>query len=165
MIDYEAKSQGVLTVVMPVYNEENSIIQIVETVLARKEVGELVIVNDASTDSSWEKLQYFRNNERVKLINVEKNQGKGAALIRGFAEATRQYVLIQDADFEYSPEDYPIVLTPLLAGKADVLYGLFVDVHKSNSLNIILFKSNKKADGQTYPPALGNQSSNQLTWR
>lgn len=123
MIDYEAKSQGVLTVVMPVYNEENSIIQIVETVLARKEVGELVIVNDASTDSSWEKLQYFRNNERVKLINVEKNQGKGAALIRGFAEATRQYVLIQDADFEYSPEDYPIVLTPLLAGKADVVYG------------------------------------------
>ncbi len=123
MNDYEIKSAGVLTVVMPVYNEENSIVQIVGTVLARKEVGELVIVNDASTDSSWEKLQCFREDERVKLINVEKNQGKGAALIRGFAEATKKYVLIQDADFEYSPEDYPTVLTPLLAGKADVVYG------------------------------------------
>ena len=114
---------GILSVVMPAYNEENSIIKIIETVLARPEVGELIVVNDASTDSTWDKLQYFKDNSKVKLINVEKNRGKGAALIRGFKEATKQYVLVQDADFEYSPEDYPIVLAPLLAGKADVVYG------------------------------------------
>ena len=114
---------GILSVVMPAYNEENSIEQIVNLVLARPEVGELIIVNDASTDKTWEKLQVFKDNPVVKLINVEKNQGKGAALIRGFSEATKTYVLVQDADFEYSPEDYPIVLAPLLAGKADVVYG------------------------------------------
>ncbi|MBR2633153.1 MAG: glycosyltransferase family 2 protein [Lentisphaeria bacterium] len=114
---------GILSVVMPAYNEENSIEQIVNLVLARPEVGELIIVNDASTDKTWEKLQVFKDNPVVKLINVEKNQGKGAALIRGFSEATKNYVLVQDADFEYSPEDYPIVLAPLLAGKADVVYG------------------------------------------
>ena len=69
MNDYDLKSQGVLTVVMPVYNEENSIIKIVETVLARQEVGELVIVNDASTDSSWEKLQYFKNFLKKKKLS------------------------------------------------------------------------------------------------
>ena len=114
---------GILSVVMPAYNEENSIEQIVNLVLARPEVGELIIVNDASTDKTWEKLQVFKDNPVVKLINVEKNQGKGAALIRGFSEATKNYVLVQDADFEYSPEDYPIVLAPLIAGKADVVYG------------------------------------------
>lgn len=114
---------GILSVVMPAYNEENSIEQIVNLVLARPEVGELIIVNDASTDKTWEKLQVFKDNPVVKLINVEKNQGKGAALIRGFSEATKTYVLVQDADFEYSPEDYPIILAPLLAGKADVVYG------------------------------------------
>lgn len=114
---------GILSVVMPAYNEENSIEQIVNLVLARPEVGELIIVNDASTDKTWEKLQVFKDNPVVKLINVEKNQGKGAALIRGFSEATKTYVLVQDADFEYSPEDYPIVLAPLIAGKADVVYG------------------------------------------
>ena len=114
---------GILSVVMPAYNEENSIVKIIQNVLARPEVGELIVVNDASTDSTWEKLQIFKDNGNVKLINVEKNQGKGAALIRGFTEATKTYVLIQDADFEYSPEDYPVVLAPLVAGKADVVYG------------------------------------------
>lgn len=116
-------SKEVLTVVMPVYNEEKTIVTIVESVLARPEVGELVIVNDASKDNSWEKLQTFASNPKVKLLNQEVNKGKGAALIRGFAEATRPFVMIQDADFEYTPEDYPVVLAPLIAGKADVVYG------------------------------------------
>ena len=123
MSDTEKNTNGILSVVMPAYNEENSIVKIIQTVLARPEVGELIVVNDASTDGTWEKLQIFKDNANVKLINVEKNQGKGAALIRGFAEATKTYVLVQDADFEYSPEDYPIVLAPLVAGKADVVYG------------------------------------------
>ena len=117
------KAVGCLSVVMPAYNEENSICRIVEMVLARPEVGELVIVNDASTDATWEKLQTFSGNGRVRLLNQDVNQGKGAALIRGFAAATRPFVIVQDADFEYTPGDYPVVLAPLLAGEADVVYG------------------------------------------
>ena len=112
-----------LSVVMPAYNEEKSIVAIVNRVLARPEVEELIIVNDASTDRTWDKLQEFQNNDRIKLFNQEKNSGKGAALIRGFAEASGRFVLVQDADFEYDPEDYPVILAPLLAGKADVVYG------------------------------------------
>ncbi|MBO5791455.1 MAG: glycosyltransferase family 2 protein, partial [Lentisphaeria bacterium] len=114
---------NVLTVVMPVYSEEKTIITIVEKVLERPEVGELIVVNDASKDNSWEKLQTFAGNPRVRLLNQEVNRGKGAALIRGFAEATKPFVMVQDADFEYTPEDYPAVLTPLVSGKADVVYG------------------------------------------
>ena len=116
-------SNNILTVVMPVYNEEKTIETIVKSVLACPEVGELIIVNDASKDNSWEKLQLFADNPKVKLLNQEVNQGKGAALIRGFGEATMPFVMVQDADFEYTPEDYPIVLAPLLSGKADVVYG------------------------------------------
>ncbi|MBR2911351.1 MAG: glycosyltransferase family 2 protein [Lentisphaeria bacterium] len=117
------EANNVLTVVMPVYNEEKTIVTIVEKVLERPEVGELIIVNDASKDNSWEKLQTFADNPRVRLLNQEVNRGKGAALIRGFAEATKPFVMVQDADFEYTPEDYPIVLAPLVSGKADVVYG------------------------------------------
>lgn len=116
-------SMNILTVVMPVYNEESTIVTIVKNVLARPEVGELIIVNDASKDNSWEKLQTFADNPKVRLLNQEVNRGKGAALIRGFAEATMPFVMVQDADFEYTPEDYPVVLAPLIAGKADVVYG------------------------------------------
>ncbi len=114
---------GILSVIVPVYNEENTIEQIVALVLARPEVGELIAVNDASKDRSWEHLQKFASDPRVKLLNQPKNQGKGAALIRGFSEATRPFVIVQDADFEYTPEDYPNVLAPLVAEKADVVYG------------------------------------------
>ena len=114
---------GQLSVVIPVYNEEATIEQLVNLVLARPEPGELIIVNDASKDRSWERLQAFRANPRVKLFNQEVNQGKGAAVIRAFSEATQPYVLSQEAAFEYSPEDYPTVLAPLAAGKADVVYG------------------------------------------
>ncbi len=114
---------GVLSVVMPVYNEERTIVEIVNMVLKRPEVGEMVIVDDASKDKSWEMLQTFADNPRVKLFKQEINRGKGAALIRGFKEVTHPYVIIQDADFEYDPEDYPQVLAPLVAGKADVVYG------------------------------------------
>ena len=115
--------EGKLSVVMPVYNEEKTIEQIVGLVLARPEVGELVIVDDASKDNSWAKLQELAKNPRIKLFKQEVNCGKGAAIIRGFKEATLDYVLIQDADFEYDPADYALVLAPLAAGKADVVYG------------------------------------------
>ena len=112
-----------LSVVMPVYNEENTVLKIIEAVLARPEVGELIVVDDASKDASWEQLQTLREDPRVRLFRQEANQGKGAALIRGFAEAKCPYVIVQDADFEYDPEDYPLVLQPLVAGKAEAVYG------------------------------------------
>ena len=112
-----------LSVVMPVYNEEATICEIVSLVLARPEVGELLIIDDASKDNSWEQLQKCRNDPRVKLLRQEVNRGKGAAIIRGFAAASKDYVIIQDADFEYTPEDYPLVIQPLVNGKAEVVYG------------------------------------------
>lgn len=112
-----------LSVVMPVYNEEKTICEIINLVLARPEVGELLIIDDASTDTSWEQLQKFKDDPRVKLLKQEVNHGKGAAITRGFAEATGDYVIIQDADFEYDPEDYPLVIQPLVNGKADAVYG------------------------------------------
>ncbi len=114
---------GRLSVIMPVYNEENTILAVAGQVLTRPETGELIIVNDASTDSTAEKLRELQDIPGVKIINQERNCGKGAALIRGIDAASLDFVLIQDADMEYSPEDYPAVLAPLLAGKADVVYG------------------------------------------
>ena len=113
-----------LSVVMPAYNERDTIAEIVRRVLARPEVGELVIVEDGSTDGTWEALEALKDSDaRLRLFRQSRNMGKGAALIRGFAEATLPFVIVQDADFEYDPEDYPIVLAPLLAGKADAVYG------------------------------------------
>ena len=122
-MDNNSASFGRLSVVMPVYNEEKSILKIIEQVLARPEVGELIAVNDGSTDKSYEVLLTLKDNPKIKILNQEKNKGKGAAIIRGFAEATKDFVIIQDADFEYNPEDYSKVLAPLIANKADVVYG------------------------------------------
>lgn len=114
---------GSTSIIIPVYNEEKTIIRLVNSVLDRPEVGEVIIVNDASTDSSWQELQTFANNPRVKLFQHEYNKGKGAALIFGFAQASCRFVLVQDADFEYSPSEYPLVLQPLADDLADVVYG------------------------------------------
>ncbi len=114
---------GQLSVVMPVYNEESTIEAIVGRVLARPEVGELLIVNDASTDRTRERLEGLKGDPRIRISHQPVNMGKGAAVTRGIEEAGLAYVIIQDADFEYTPEDYPVVLEPLASGKADVVYG------------------------------------------
>ncbi len=115
--------KGRLTVVMPVYNEEKTLAEVIRRVLAQELVGELVAVNDASRDNSREVLRQFESDPRVKVLDQEKNCGKGAALIRGFAAASKEFVIVQDADFEYDPADYAAVLQPLLSGKADMVYG------------------------------------------
>jgi glycosyltransferase involved in cell wall biosynthesis len=113
-----------LSVVMPVFNEADTIATAVKTVLAQRPVQQFVIVDDCSGDGTWEKLQPLAQNEpRIKLIRHDYNQGKGAALRTGFAQATAPIVIIQDADSEYDPAEYYRLLIPILTGKADVVFG------------------------------------------
>jgi len=113
-----------LTAVMPVYNEAGTITRVIDLVLAQQPVQELVIVDDASTDGTWELLKAIHKKDgRIKLFRHEQNQGKGAALRTGFAQAKAAMVLVQDADLEYDPTEYFLLLKPLLANKADVVFG------------------------------------------
>jgi glycosyltransferase involved in cell wall biosynthesis len=113
-----------LSAVMPVFNEADTIASVVKTVLLQRPVQQLVIVDDCSTDGTWEKLQPLAQNEpRIKLIRHPVNQGKGAALRTGFTQATAAYVIVQDADSEYDPAEYYRLLIPILSGKADVVFG------------------------------------------
>lgn len=109
---------------MAVYNEAASVAQVLTLVLEQRPVQEVIVVDDASRDASWDRLQEIARAEpRVKLVRHEENRGKGAALRTGFQHASAPIVIIQDADFEYDPAEYHLVLNPILAGKADVVYG------------------------------------------
>lgn len=113
-----------LSAVVPVYNEERTAAELIHRVLDQRPVQEVVIVDDASKDNTWAVLQPFANlAPRVRLIRHDTNQGKGAALRTGFQHATAPIVIIQDADFEYDPAEYFLVLKPILSGKADVVFG------------------------------------------
>lgn len=116
--------EGILGVVIPVYNEEKTLHLIVEKVLARPEVGELVIVNDCSSDGTWQTMQDLaKDDDRIRIFTHEVNQGKGAALRTGFQHVSSDIVIIQDADLEYDPDEYPKLLAPILMGRADVVFG------------------------------------------
>jgi len=123
-IKINADIEPCLSVVMPVFNEAATVANVVKTMLAQRPVQQIVIVDDASTDGTWEKLQPLAQNEpRIKLVRHEFNQGKGAALRTGFAQAASPIVIIQDADLEYDPAEYHRLLVPILSGKADVVFG------------------------------------------
>jgi len=113
-----------LSIVMPVYNEKNTIHEIIARVL-KVDTGlekELVIVDDFSTDGTRDILEQL-DNPRIKVFFHPKNMGKGAALRTGFSQVQGDIVLIQDADLEYDPREYPKLLEPILDGRADVVYG------------------------------------------
>jgi len=123
-IKANADIEPCLAVVMPVYNEAGTVAEVVQLVLAQRPVRQLIIVDDASTDDSWEKLRAATaGDDRVRLVRHPHNQGKGAALRTGLAGVTAPLVIIQDADLEYDPREYFSLLMPILSGRADVVFG------------------------------------------
>jgi glycosyltransferase involved in cell wall biosynthesis len=136
------QKQPSLSVVIPVYNERASIEELLRRVEASDLTGEMIVVDDASTDGTRQLLKDLQEQQengqreweiangqeklhldKMHFIFQDQNQGKGAALRRGFAEAAGDILLVQDADLEYDPKDYPKLLEPILDGRADVVYG------------------------------------------
>ncbi len=123
-----------VSVVIPVYNEERTIHEIIERVRAvplplEKEV---IVVDDCSTDSTWQVLTKLADEGKIKLFRHTVNRGKGAAVRTGLRHITGDVVIIQDADLEYDPADYPILLEPIIKGRSKVVYGSrFLGPHKA----------------------------------
>jgi glycosyltransferase involved in cell wall biosynthesis len=112
-----------LSVVIPVFNEVGNIEEILKRVKAAKAASEIIVVDDGSQDGTPDLLKKLDGKSGVRVILHEKNQGKGAAVCTGLEAARGDVILIQDADLEYSPHDYPALLQPIKDGIADVVYG------------------------------------------
>ena len=110
---------------MPAYNEARTIEVMLSHVQQRDEVGEVIVVDDGSTDGTWDILDRIaKADSRIRIFRQQVNQGKGAAIRRAIQELRMPFALIQDADLEYDPRDYPDLLEPLVEGRADVVYGV-----------------------------------------
>jgi len=120
-----------LSVVMPVFNERDTIEEIIRRVLATRMRIELIVVDDVSTDGTTEILERLQKELGFVLLRQPRNGGKGSALRRGFAAITGDIMIIQDADLEYSPEEYPLLTGLITSGRADVVYGSrFLGTHR-----------------------------------
>jgi dolichol-phosphate hexosyltransferase len=116
---------AVLSVVMPVYNEAATVETILSHVLARPEVRDIVAVDDGSTDGSWDVITRVASRDsRLRAFRLPQNQGKGAAVRLALQHITAPFALVQDADLEYDPNDYPTLLKPLASGRADAVNGV-----------------------------------------
>jgi dolichol-phosphate mannosyltransferase len=127
MPDTNARWQGCVSVIVPVYNEAAHVDELLQAIHASPVRKEIIIVDDGSTDGTREKLQALPPMDDVTVVFHETNCGKGAAIRTALAYARGEYVLIQDSDLEYDPQDYPALLRPLEAGKANVVYGVRPD--------------------------------------
>lgn len=112
-----------LSIVIPVYNEEATVARVVSRVAALPLNSELVIVDDCSTDGTRAILDLVKDLPQIQVIKKDKNAGKGAALRTGFEHATGDFIIVQDADLEYDPRDIPPIIQPLIRGEADIVYG------------------------------------------
>jgi glycosyltransferase involved in cell wall biosynthesis len=114
-----------LSVVIPCYNEVKTIEHIIQLVQTVSIANEVIVVDDGSTDGSREILQRIaaENRPNLKIVHHERNQGKGAALVTGFQYVTGDVIVIQDADDEYDPREYPLLVQPIIDGKSPVVYG------------------------------------------
>jgi glycosyltransferase involved in cell wall biosynthesis len=120
-----------LSVVMPVFNEHTTIDEIIRRVLAVKMRIELIVVDDVSTDGTTEMLVALQKELGFTLLKQPVNGGKGSALRRGFAAVSGDMMIIQDADLEYSPEEYPLLTNLIISGRADVVFGSrFLGTHR-----------------------------------
>ncbi len=125
-----------VTVIVPVYNEVKTILEVVRRVASQPNVTEIVIVDDCSRDGTRELLQRTAFPPYIHVLYHEKNMGKGAGIRTGVQAATKDIIIIQDADLEYNPSDFPVVLRPILEGDADVVYGSrFLGTHRSFMLH------------------------------
>ena len=112
-----------LSIVIPVYNERETLETLVAKVNAVDFEKEIILIDDFSTDGTREILKKYENKENFQVFYHNRNQGKGAALRTGFAKVSGDIIIIQDADLEYNPVDYGILIEPILDGRADVVYG------------------------------------------
>ncbi len=135
---------SVLSIVVPIYNEEKTVISIIHKIGKVELIGgvtkELILVNDCSTDSTKDALERFIEGSNfsfpVRYLEHKKNKGKGAAIHTGIREASGDYLVVQDADLEYDPEEFNLLLKPILDGFADVVYG---SRFKGNNPHRVLF--------------------------
>jgi glycosyltransferase involved in cell wall biosynthesis len=118
-----AMKDPLVSVVVPAYNEIDTIEEIIRRVLAVPLRIELIVVDDGSADGTRDLLQKLQRAHGFKLIQQPRNGGKGSALRAGFAQISGDIVIVQDADLEYSPEEYPSLIEPIASGRADVVYG------------------------------------------
>lgn len=122
-----------LSIVIPVYNEENTFLELLRLVCQEKHEKEIIIVDDCSTDGTGNILKDLEKEKNIKVIYQEKNKGKGAAIREGFRHVTGNIVIIQDADLEYYPDEYTRLIEPIVTGKADVVYGSrFLGAHRAH---------------------------------
>jgi len=125
-----------VSVIIPVYNERDTILEVVQRVQKQPVDKEIIIVDDCSTDGTTDLLKQTDWPENVRVFFHTKNMGKGAALRTGIPHASKAITIIQDADLEYNPDDFGVVLKPILDGVADVVYGSrFLGIHRSFMLH------------------------------